>query len=129
MYGSYNQYNPSQFISITYDQRVFAGVGDFQQLVTVNINKDMRYADIYGSIYYIIDFANYTVGLYQDIQLDQFVAIRQDYLLWDLLETKLNDILYTPLSELYGSTRNTAGYAKPAEVIIRKIDTGEVIKV
>lgn len=128
MYGI-PAYNPVQFISITYNQHVFAGIRDFQQLVSVNINKIMRYADIYGTVYYIIDFANYSPSLYQDLELREFVAIYQDLLLWDLLDTKLSDILYTPLIELYGSTRNTAGHAKPAEITISKVDTGEVIKV
>ncbi len=120
-YPYYPHYNPSQFIQVIYDQYLNVGV-NVDQLVTVGIMNDKSHADIYGGIYYIKDFANYTVSLYHDLQLNQFVAIYQDMLLGDMLDSKLNFMLETPLTELYGSTRNAPGYAKPAEVIITKIN-------
>lgn len=113
-------YNPSQWIQVVYDQYKYMDI-KYNQLIKVNINKEMYYAELYGSIYYIKDFANYTPSLYYDMPLEDFKAIYQNLLLWDLCPIKLNDILSTPLVELYSSTRNSAYFAQPADVEVRKI--------
>ena len=115
-------YSPSQFLQIIYDQYVDAGVKiENEWRMHVNTTTYKTYAEIYGTIYYIKDFAYYTITMYWDLRLNQFVAIYQDLLLGDMLENQLNVMLDTPLNELYGSTRYAPDHAFPAEICVRKI--------
>ena len=113
-------YNQDQWIKVNIDVNKDVSVsGD--QWIRVNIDREENYADLYGTIYYIRDFANYTPSLYQDVALEDFAAIYQDLLLWDLDPIRLDSIWYTPLYELYGTTRNSAYFAQPCDVEVTKL--------